>query len=119
MKGLIDFWSVPHFLFGVVMALAAVVFGLSAWLTFFATFVIAILWEILEARFDLGEISSNVISDILLPLLIFPGVFFFASRSGVSQEHRILFLVITFSFYTYVNAIAWKARLDGDPDFKS
>lgn len=119
MRKLIDFWSVPHFLAGVVAALAAAVFSLPPVPMFFATFVLAILWELFEARFDLGEVSWNVGSDIALPLISFPIVFLLVDRAELEMEHRVLLLVIALSIYVYTNVISWRARLDGDSDFKS
>lgn len=119
MNRLLDFWSVPHFLFGVVSALITVAFAFPEWPMFFATLGGAILWEIFESRFDLGEVSWNVASDILLPLTAFPVTFSFATHPLVTQEHRVLLLVVAFFVFVYVNAIAWRARFEGDSDFKS
>jgi hypothetical protein len=119
MRKLIDFWSVPHFLAGVVAALIAVVFSLPPVPMFFATLVLAVLWELFEAHFDLGEVSWNVASDIALPLLSFPLTFMLASRPEMEAEHRVLLLVIASSIYIYTNVVSWGARLDGDGDFKS
>lgn len=119
MNKLIDFWSVPHFLFGVVTALFGTVFGFPFWSMFFMTLAIAIAWEIFEARFKLGEVSWNIASDIVLPLIAFPATFLLADRPEVSAEHRLLVFIIAFSLYAYTNVISWRARLDGDPDFKS
>jgi uncharacterized membrane protein YjjP (DUF1212 family) len=119
MRNFIDFWSVPHFMAGVVSALVAVVFVLSPVPMFFATFVLAILWELFEARFKLGEVLWNVGSDIVLPLIAFLIIYIFASRPELSAEHRVLLLVIASSIYVYTNAISWQARIDGDQDFRS
>ena len=119
MSKLIDFWSVPHFLAGVVAALIAVVFVLPPVPMFFATLVIAILWELFESRLHFGEVSWNVASDIILPLLAFPVVFLLANRPELGMEHRVFLLAIASFIYIYTNIIAWQARLDGDIDFKS
>lgn len=119
MRKLIDFWSVPHFMAGVVAALVTIVFALPPGLIFFMTLVLAILWELFEARFNLGEVSLNVGSDIALPLIAFPIVYILASRPELGMEHRVLLLVIASSIYVYTNVISWQARIDGDRDFKS
>ena len=67
-QGLLDAWSIPHFLFGMVMALVAIVFQLPILTTFVVLVVIAILWEFFEMRMKLRENLWNVISDVLLPL---------------------------------------------------
>jgi hypothetical protein len=119
MRNLIDFWSVPHFMAGVVAALVAVVFVLPPAPMFFATLVLAMLWELFEARFNLGEVAWNVGSDIVLPLIAFPIVYILASRPEFGMEHKTLLLVVASSVYVYTNAISWAARIDGDQDFKS
>lgn len=119
MRNLIDFWSVSHFMAGVVSALAAVVFSLPSVPMFFVTFVLAILWELFEARFNLGEVSLNVGSDVVLPLLAFPVVYTLASRPELSAERKTLLLVIAFLIYVYANVISWRARINGDRDFRS
>jgi len=119
MRKLVDFWSVPHFLAGVVVALVAVVFVLPPTHMFIATMILAILWELFEARFQLGEVSWNVASDIALPLISFPLTFMLANQPELGAEHKVLLLVIASSVYIYTNVIAWGARLDGDQDFKS
>ena len=119
MRKLIDFWSVPHFLAGVVAGLAAALFSWSPVPVFFAVLALAIFWEIFEAWFKLGEVSWNVVSDIALPLVAFPITYFLASRSELETEHKVLLLVMVVVIYVYTNLISWQARFNGDKDFKS
>lgn len=120
MRKLIDFWSVPHFLFGVVAALVAVVFEYPFTYAFYVTLTIALLWEVFEAKYRLGEVSINVLSDIALPLVAFPITYVLASHEAITFEHRVTLLVITGIIYIYSNVVAWRARLeDRDPDFLS
>lgn len=119
MRSLIDFWSVPHFMAGVVSALVAVVFSLPFGPMLFVTLILAILWELFEARFNLGEVSWNVAGDIVLPLIAFPIVYVLVNRPELDMEHRAFLLVVATSVYVYTNAISWVARIDGDRDFRS
>jgi hypothetical protein len=117
MKKLFDFWSIPHFLFGVLMAMVAAVFFLPPVAVFCAVFVVAVSWELLEMKFKLRESRWNVASDVMLPLLAFPITFFFVERPTLSQEHRVAMMVVVILIYVYANAIAWQARFDQDQDF--
>ncbi|MGB5018942.1 MAG: hypothetical protein WBO66_04390, partial [Candidatus Moraniibacteriota bacterium] len=70
-KKSLDWWSIPHFLFGVVMAFLALVLAWPLSFTFGAMLIIAILWEGFERRIRIRESRSNSKMDILLPLLAF------------------------------------------------
>ena len=119
MRTLIDFWSVPHFLSGVVAALFAILFSIPLQPVFFAVLALAILWEFLEMRFQLREASWNVASDIVLPLIAFPLTAAFVLRAVPDEEHRAGLFLLALVLYIYTNVIAWQARLDHDSDFLS
>lgn len=119
MKTLIDFWSIPHFLSGAVAALFAVIFALPVLPMFFVTFAFAVLWELLEMRFQLREASWNVASDIALPLISFPITVLVVGSTVPDHERRVGLFLVVLVLYVYTNVVAWHARLDGDPDFMS
>jgi hypothetical protein len=117
LKELIDFWSIPHFLFGAVTALGAIVFLIPAWSVFFATFIFAVAWEFFERWQGIVESIRNRISDVCMPLVAFPATFLFARYVTVEHERQVsLFVVITILFL-YTNFMAWKARFARDRDF--
>lgn len=117
MKRIIDFWSVPHFLAGVVTALAASAFSWNPVLIFFVTLFLAILWEFFEKSVKVGEHLKNVLSDIILPLLAFPVVYLFSEQYVETAEQRLALFVAVLGVYVYVNYIAWRARAERDQDF--
>lgn len=119
MKHLLDFWSVPHFLSGVVSAMFTVVIGFPLVFMFFLTFAMAIVWELLEMRFRLREASLNVASDVLLPLAAFVLTIFFMQGFVPDADHRAGLLFVACILYTYTNVVAWQARFDHDTDFQS
>lgn len=119
MKTLIDFWSIPHFLSGAVAALFAVIFAFPVLPMFFVTFAFAVLWELLEMRFQLREASWNVASDIALPLIAFPMTILLIGSAVPDHERRVGLFLVVLVLYVYTNVVAWHARLDGDPDFMS
>jgi hypothetical protein len=114
---LFDYWSVPHFLFGTVMALFAITYSLSTALMFFATLYLAIIWELLEARFRLREAQGNKIIDVFLPLLSFVITFFLIGRGNINPEQPSSLLIVTTILFLCLNFFAWRARFDRDRDF--
>lgn len=118
-QGLLDAWSIPHFLFGMVMALVAIVFQLPILTTFVVLVVIAILWELFEMRMKLRENLWNVISDVLLPLLAYPVTVWLVQRTGIQPEEQVAFFIVAILIYFYSNIMAWQARFNNDPDYMS
>lgn len=116
-KKLFDWWSVPHFLFGMVMALFAIVFSLPLSYVLFMMFFLALLWEILEQRYILFEIPVNVMIDILLPFLSFGITSILVARADPDPERVSGLLIIVFLLYCVINFFAWRARFDRDREF--
>ena len=114
----IDYWSMPHFLLGTLIALIGRVFGLPPVPLFFVTLVIAILWEFVEMRLRIREAKVNVASDIVMPLLAYVVTLWLAGTDNMTHEQMIAFLVVTIIFYVLVSYAAWAARFDLDPDFQ-
>lgn len=117
-KKLIDPWSVPHFLFGVVVAFSVFVFDLPVFTTFFAMLFLALLWERSEQYFRLREAPENVWMDILLPLIAFTVTFSFMNGADISKDQSRSLLVISVLVYIFVNFFAWRARFEHDHDFE-
>lgn len=118
-KKSLDWWSIPHFLFGVVIALSALVFSWSVPVAFVATFAIALLWEYFERHVRIRETPANSKMDILLPLLAFILTIFLMNHTPAqTPEDRQSFLIITLSLYGFVNFIAWRAKIEHDREFE-
>ncbi len=118
LKKLIDPWSVPHFMFGVVVALAAAVFAWSAMWTFAGIIVLALLWEFLEMRFRLSEAPGNAWMDVLLPLIAFTVTYPLISGPSIDNERRMPLLIIAVILYIMTNYLSWRARFERDRDFQ-
>lgn len=114
-----DWWSVPHFLFGMVMALGALAFVLPTLLLFFVTLVVALLWEWLEKYYRIRETSNNTLIDILLPLIAFVMTLFLVDQVDVRPEHHRSLFVIVFFLYLAINFFAWRARFENDREFQN
>lgn len=119
LKKVIDPWSVPHFLFGMVAALGALVFSWPLLEMFFVTLAIAILWEFAEMRMRLREAEWNVMSDVLLPLVAYGLTVGLVDQAGIDARHRESLLIVSLILYLFTNAYAWLARLERDREFMS
>lgn len=114
----IDYWSMPHFLLGTLIALIGLVFGFPALPLFFVTLVVAVLWEFVEMRLRIREAKVNVASDIVMPLFAYVVTLWLTGTDTMQHEQYIAFLVVTIVLYVLVSYAAWTARFDQDPDFQ-
>lgn len=114
---LFDWWSVPHFMFGIVMALAAISFSWDMYLTLLWTLILALLWELLEKYVRLSEAPGNGWVDVMLPFLAFALTSVLVDQAALNHERHLGLLVITVLLYGFVNMIAWRARFEKDHDF--
>lgn len=118
-QNLIDYWSMPHFLFGTVMALLAVTFSLAFEFMLALTLSLAVIWEILEIRTGLREAFSNRMSDIVLALCSFILTFLITNHIHRSIMHPDSLLIITILFFFGINFFAWRARFEHDKEFEN
>lgn len=117
-KKLLDYWSVPHFLFGTVLALFTITFSLSVVYMFFVTLYLAIFWELLEMRFRLREAKGNSGIDVLLALLGFSIAFILVDRINANVGNQGSLLIITGILFLCLNFFAWRARFEHDGEFQ-
>lgn len=119
LKQSIDYWSMPHFLLGALVALMVRVFGFPVLPLFFVTLVIAVLWEVVEMRLRIREAKVNVVSDIVMPLFAYIVTLWLTGGAMMRHEQYVALLMVTVIFYVLVSYAAWVARLDHDPDFQN
>lgn len=113
----IDYWSVPHFLLGVLVAMIVRVFELPAVPLFFVTLFVAILWEGFEMWVKIREALINVISDVVLPLIAYALTLWLADSQAMRHDQLVALLNVTIIVYILVSYGAWRARFNRDPDF--
>ncbi len=114
---LFDWWSVPHFMFGIVTALMAISFYWSAFDAFVGTLIAALLWELLEKYVRLSEAPGNGWADVVLPLIAFVATYFLVDQATLNHERHLGLLLITVLLYLFINMIAWRARFEQDEEF--
>lgn len=117
LKGFIDYWSMPHFLLGTLVALFGRVLEYPAIPLFFVTIFIAILWELVEMQLRIRETRINVVSDICMPLLAYVVTLWLVGGERTTHEQRVALLIVTIVLYSLINYEAWRARFERDPDF--
>ena len=73
-----DFWSIIHFLLGIVFAFIFLIINFPFWISLIIFLMIAIIWEIIEKVFDkefynvaLKETIWNHITDVVFSALGF------------------------------------------------
>jgi len=116
-KKLFDWWSVPHFMFGIVMALFAISFSWPAFYTFLGTLALALLWELLEKYVRLSEAPGNGWVDVVLPLMAFVTTYILVDQATLNHDRHLGLLTITLLLYGFINMLAWRARFEKDGDF--
>lgn len=114
---LFDWWSVPHFMFGIVTYLAAISFFWNVFYAFIWTLVLALFWELLEKYVRLSEAPGNGWVDVILALLGFVSALTLVDQAELNHERHLGLLTITFLLYLFINMIAWRARFEKDHDF--
>ncbi len=117
LRRLLDPWSVPHFLFGSVTALAAIAFEWPLLIALLATVIAAVLWEYFERRIGLREARGNPYMDILLPILAFGITLLLVDQQPLHQEQHIGLFFSVMLLFAFVNVAAWRARIEKDHEF--
>lgn len=117
LRKLLDGWSVSHFLFGVVVATAAIAFEWSLVVAFVTMLVVAVAWEYFERRINIKEAFGNPWMDIVLPIMAFGLTLLLVDQKPLLQEEHIGLFVCATGLFLFVNAAAWKARFEKEKDF--
>lgn len=99
------------------MALFAISFSWPTFLTFVATLIIALLWELLEKYVRLSEAPGNGWVDVVLPLLAFVITYLLVDQAALNHDRHLGLLTITLLLYCFINLIAWRARFEKDEEF--
>lgn len=113
----IDYWSMPHFLLGTLIALIGRVLDFPSFPLFFVTLIVAVLWEFVEMQLRIREAKVNVISDIVMPLFAYIVTLWLTGADSMQQEQYLALLSVTIIFYVLASYAAWTARFGRDPDF--
>jgi hypothetical protein len=105
----IDMWTIPHTLFGVVVAFTLINFSsVGFWVGLAITTVLAIFWEAFERITKIGneEYVSNSIGDIIVADIGFAaGTYVFSAFTDISWT---IFLIIV-PIWIIATILGWTA----------
>jgi len=113
----LDLWSIPHFLFGVLFACVPFLVPLTLATTFLIMLGIALVWEMLEWFVGIRETVWNNISDVLLPCISFYVTTEALLYYNVLREQLYVFFGAVLSVYLFTNISGWMAYRKRNREF--
>lgn len=113
----LDLWSIPHFLFGILMAFLPSLTGVSVFKALAFTFVLAVLWELYEKFVSVRETVQNSLLDILLPIVAFVASSFILTSYPLHPNDLRVVASAVFVLYLFTNISGWLAYRRRNRDF--
>lgn len=104
-----DLWSIPHFIFGMIMALLPFTTNLSLAASFALMLLLAILWELYEKIIKINETLTNNMFDVILPVISFIFVAMILGQTQISKESATVILGALIVVYLFTNISGWLA----------
>ena len=104
----VDLWSVPHFLFGVIVGFLPLLFRVAFEPALLLLIIVALLWEAFELVRGYFEYKSNSFMDVALSVVGFLGVYFLIIPY-LAMEVAVPVLIIIFATYLLLNYLGWRA----------
>lgn len=107
----LDLWSVPHFLFGVLMAMLPPLLDISFMTAFALMMILALVWEVYEKIIGIKETLLNILFDVILPVV----GFVLTANSLLSRYYDLIdlqiFTAVIFVLYMGMNTLGWYAHV--------
>lgn len=106
---LIDLWTIPHVVFGMIPALAFAYAGANMLFGLVATTIIAILWEIGEVICGVSsdEVFSNKVSDVIVAMIGYCLIWALVRAHLPAQSTIGYWLVILVVVLIVTSTIGW------------
>ncbi|MCR4333814.1 MAG: hypothetical protein NUV60_02265 [Patescibacteria group bacterium] len=112
-----DLWSIPHFLFGILMAALSPLTGIP-FLTILAfTIILAMLWEIYEKFVDIKETTQNSLLDIILPVVAFILTSYLFLLYPLHHDDLLIVTIAVLILFLFTNISGWFAYLRRNRNF--
>lgn len=106
-----DFWSVNHFLSGVVVAAALLLFNVSFWPALVIAFLIFVAYELLEVALQIEEHMANRVTDVAVDVLgFFAAVYVFLILEKPLNVTFLVIVVLLLIVLTILGYDAWVKR---------
>jgi len=112
-----DLWSIPHFLFGILMAFLPSLTGISFLTALALTLILAMLWEIYEKFADIKETIENSLLDIILPVVAFTLTSYVLRLYTFRYDELLVVAIAIFIVYAFTNISGWLAYRRRHCDF--
>lgn len=104
-----DLWSIPHFLFGVLMCIVSALMAIPVFIAFTFTGLLAVFWEIAEEYMGVRENILNSFSDIVLSIMAFVLTYQALLAYPLNFDTLMVIFVAVLSIYTFTNVSGWLA----------
>ena len=104
-----DLWSIPHFLFGILMAFLPQLAGISILTALSLMIILAMVWEIYEKFIDIKETIENSLLDIILPVVAFMLTSRLLAAYSLHSDDLKVFAVAIFAVFLFTNISGWRA----------
>lgn len=105
----LDLWSIPHFLFGALMALAVPLLGISTQTGLALTIILGLLWEVYEKLARIEETLVNSVLDMLLPIAAFLITISILATYPVTDQMLKISAAAVGILYMGINTLGWMA----------
>ncbi len=98
----IDFWSIPHLLSGVIFYFLFRSYKIHPALGFTANIAIAVLWEVFEKTTGVSarEYFTNHVADIVLATMGYTGAIFLSGLAGDEKARNRIFWTVVGAYAT-------------------
>lgn len=112
-----DLWSIPHFLFGILMAALPPLTGVPLLAALAATVFLAMLWEIYEKFVEIKETTQNSVLDIILPIVAFTITSYLLLRYPLHPDDLLVVTIAVLILFAFTNISGWFAYLRRNRNF--
>lgn len=105
----LDLWSIPHFLFGILMAFLPPLIGISLLSALSLTLILALVWEVYEKLIGIKETVLNIVSDFILPIVAFTATALVLRAYPLHREDVVVVASAVLFLYIFTNLSGWLA----------
>ena len=112
-----DLWSIPHFLFGVLMGMFPALTGISFLTALALTFALAMLWELYEKLIGIRETVPNILLDVVLSIAACVLTLYALIAYPLHPDDLLVVAVAVLALYTFTNLSGWFAYRRRNRDF--
>ena len=113
----LDLWSIPHFLFGILMGFLPFFIDVSPFVAGLLTVILAVLWEMGEKFVGIKETVLNSIFDIVLPIFAFIITSYVLRVYPLHPDELLVAVGATLILYVFTNVSGWLAYRRRNRDF--